>query len=48
MPKPKLKDEKGNLIKKQDGTSGIPGRDKPKEKVYKEGEPRPITLDEFI
>ncbi len=48
MPKSKVKDEKGNLIKKQEGTSGIPGREKPKEKVYKEGEPRPITLDEFI
>jgi len=38
-PKQKIKDEKGNLIKKQEPK---------KEKVYKEGEPRPITLDEFI
>jgi hypothetical protein len=36
----KVKDEAGNpIVKKQE---------KAKEKVYKEGEPRPITLDEFI
>ena len=38
--KNKVKDENGNVIVKK--------QEKPKEKVYKEGEPRPITLDEFI